>query len=55
MSANEHKQPKDTQQRNIEAQVDPEMLLDSSRYAGEAWEQYEVQDRGLSVREWLNW
>jgi hypothetical protein len=37
-SADEHKQPKDTQQRNIEVQVDHEMLLDSGRYAGETWE-----------------
>jgi len=52
--ANKHKQPKETQQRNIDIQVDGEKPLDSGRHAGEAWEQ-EVQDRGLSVREWLSW
>jgi len=54
MSATEGKQPQETQQRNIDAQVDGEIPLDSGRHAGEAWEQ-EVQDRGLSVREWLSW
>jgi hypothetical protein len=53
-SASEHKEPKETQQRNIDVQVDGEIPLDSGRHAGEAWEQ-EVQDRGLSFREWLNW
>jgi hypothetical protein len=35
-STSEHKQPKDTQQRNIEVQVNCEMVLDSGRHAGKA-------------------
>jgi len=54
MSATEHNQPKETQQRNIDAQVDGEIPLDSGRHEGEAWEQH-VQDRGLSVRDGLDW
>jgi hypothetical protein len=53
-SATEGKQPEETQQRNIDVQVDGEIPLDSGRHAGEPWEQ-EVQDRGLSVRDRLNW
>jgi hypothetical protein len=53
-SANEYKQPKVTEQRGIESQVDPEIPLDSGRNSGEAWNK-EVQDRGFSVRDWLNW
>ena len=41
--ASEHKQPKETEQRSIDAQVDGEIPLDSGRHAGEAWKQ-EVQD-----------
>jgi hypothetical protein len=48
MSATEGKQPQETQQRNIDIQVD------GGRNTGEPWEQ-EVQDRGLSVRDGLNW
>jgi hypothetical protein len=53
-SAAEGKQPQETQQRNIDIQVDGEIPLDSGRHTGEPWEQ-EVQDRGLSVRDGLNW
>ena len=53
-SVTEGKQPQETQQRNIDVQVDGEIPLDSGRHAGEAWEQ-QVQHRDLSIREWLNW
>jgi hypothetical protein len=52
-SANEHKQPKVTEQRNIDSQVDVEIPLDGGRNSGEAWNK-EVQDRGFSVRDRLN-
>jgi hypothetical protein len=39
ISATEHNQPKETQQRNIDVQVDGEIPLDSGRYTGEAWKQ----------------
>jgi hypothetical protein len=38
-SATEYNQPKETQQRNIDVQVDGEIPLDSGRHASEAWEQ----------------
>jgi hypothetical protein len=39
MFAQEHEQPKGTQQRNINVQVDREILLNSSRNAGKAKEE----------------
>jgi hypothetical protein len=39
MFAQEHEQPKGTQQRNIDVQVDREILLDGGRDAGEAREE----------------
>lgn len=55
MSASEHKQPKETEMRSIDAQVDGEIALDSGRQASKAWEQYHIQDRGLSVRDGWDW
>lgn len=48
MFAIKHNQLKETQQRNINVQVDDKIPLNSNRHADEAWEQ-EVQNWGLSV------